>query len=247
MLAAGIIAFGAFPAVADDAETRTQIEQRLQDKGLLEDADVKVAVVGGEATLSGVVTNLPLSREIAKQARKEAEVVHNELRVFIEEPVADREIVEGIRDAVLGYPYYQVFDHVEFGVEKGNVLLVGSVIQPWKKSIIEERVARVDGVRAIQNDITVQSMSQFDSDLRRTLARRIYGDARFAQYAYRAQPPIRILVDRGNVTLAGWVGSPVEKAILDSIARSTLSFNVENLVRVDGEVPEEDKKQEENT
>ena len=123
-------------------------ETRKRYKGLLEDADVQVTVRDGEATLAGVVTNLPLSREIEKQARKETKVVHNQVRVFIEEPVADKEIVEGVRKAILGYPYYQVFDYVEFGVDQGNVLLVGSVVQPWKKRIIEDRVARVDGVRA---------------------------------------------------------------------------------------------------
>ena len=67
---------------------------------------------------------------------------------------------------------------------------------------------------------------------------------RFVQYAHRAHPPIRILVDRGNVILAGWVGSPVEKAVLGNIARSTLSFSVENRLRVDGETPEEERKKD---
>jgi len=205
---------------------------------------VRVAVQDGEATLSGVVTSLPLKRQIEKRARKEAKVVHNELRVHIEEPVKDAEIVDGVRAAVLGYPNYDIFDYVEFGVKDGAVLLQGSVLQPWKKSSLEGRVARVAGVRALKNDITVQSASQFDRDLRYSLARRIYGDGMFVRYANRSHPPIRILVDRGNVTLAGWVSSPVEKAVLGTIARSTLSFKVENRIRVDGETPAADSKEE---
>jgi len=118
------------------------------------------------------------------------------------------------------------------------------VVQPWKKSSLEARVARVAGVRALRNEIAVQSASQFDRDLRYSLARRIYGDGMFVRYANRSHPPIRILVDRGNITLAGWVSSPVEKAVLESIARSTLSFKVENRIRVDGEVPAEGSKEE---
>ena len=139
---------------------------------------------------------------------------------------------------------YDIFDYVEFGVKDGAVLLQGSVVQPWKKSSLEGRVARVAGVRALKNDIAVQSASQFDRDLRYSLARRIYGDGMFVRYANRSHPPIRILVDRGNVTLAGWVSSPVEKAVLGTIARSTLSFKVENRIRVDGETPAEDSKEE---
>jgi hypothetical protein len=45
--------------------------------------------------------------------------------------------------------------------------------------------------------------SSFDDRLRYQLAYLIYGDPRFVQYAHRADPPIRIIVDRGHVTLTG--------------------------------------------
>jgi osmotically-inducible protein OsmY len=229
---------------ANDTAILRDIEARFEKKNVAEDADVQVEVRDGEVTLTGIATNLPASREAEKLARKEAKVVHNQIRVHIEEPVKDGEIVEGVRKAILGYPRYEIFDHVEFGVREGAVLLVGSVIHPWKKTEIEGRVARVPGIRAIQNDITVQSFSRFDSELRSSLARRIYGDPRFVQYGQRSHPPIRILVDRGRVTLAGWVASPVERAVLGTIALGTTSFSVSNELRVDGEVPAEDRKDE---
>ncbi|MGD8894660.1 MAG: BON domain-containing protein [Acidobacteriota bacterium] len=244
LAALSVLLTGAVAVAADDAAIREAIEVRLQKAKLEREADVSVVVRDGEVTLTGVATSLPASREIERLARKEAKTVDNQLRVHLDEPVKDADVVSGIRKAILGYPRYAIFDYVEFAVNEGAVLLQGSVIQPWKKNDIESLVARVPGVREIRNDIAVQSMSQFDSDLRASLARQIYGDPRFVRYAHRAQPPIRILVDRGNVTLAGWVGSPVEKAILDQIARSTLSFTVENRLHVDGEVPEEDRKDE---
>jgi osmotically-inducible protein OsmY len=245
MLAAvGVLLTGGLAVAADDAAIREAIEARLQKEKLEQEADVFVDVHNGEVTLTGLATSLPVSRKIEKLARKEAKSVDNQLRVHIEEPVKDTDIIEGVRSAILRYPRYEVFDYVEFAVNEGEVLLQGSVLHPWKKSAIEGRVALVPGVRAIRNDVTVQSLSPFDSDLRYSLARRIYGDVRFVHYANRAHPPIRILVDRGNVTLAGWVGSPVEKAILDSIARSTPSFTVENRLHVDGEVPAEDRENE---
>jgi osmotically-inducible protein OsmY len=240
----GVLASGPRAVAGDDAEIQEAIEARIEKKGLEQETRVRVDVRDGEVTLHGVATNLPASREAEQQARKEAKVVHNQIKVVIEEPVKDAEIIDGIRKAILGYPDYDVFDHVEFGVSDGAVLLRGSVLHPWKRRSIESRVARVPGVRTLQNDINVQSLSPYDSKLRNALARRIYGDARFAHYRHQAHPPIRILVDHGHVTLAGWVNSPVEKAMLGSIARSTLSFTVKNELRVDGEVPAEDRKEE---
>jgi len=243
LAAVALLLTGTPPLAADDAEILRDIEARFAKKNVARDAEVEVAVSGGEVTLTGVATDLPASRLAEKLARKEAKVVHNRIRVVIEEPVKDADIVEGIRSAILRYPRYEIFDYVEFGVRDGNVLLQGSVIHPWKKTDIESRVAQVVGIKAIENTISVQSFSPFDSDLRRSLARRIYGDPRFVQYGARSNPPIRILVDRGHVTLAGWVNSPVEKAVLGSIALSSPSFGVKNQLNVDTDVPAEDRKE----
>jgi hyperosmotically inducible protein len=244
LVAVGTLLAAPLAAAANDAEIREAIEQRFQKEGLDREADIRVEVRDREVTLTGIATSLPTSREAEKQARKEAKQVDNQIRVHIEEPVKEAELKEGIRRAILGYPYYEIFDYVEFGMNDGAILLLGSVSQPHKKRIIEERVARVPGVRAIQNDIDVQSFTTFDTELRASIVRQIYGDIRFAQYTNRAHPPIRILVDNGHVTLAGWVNSQVDRALLENIARSTPSFTVTNHLRVDGEVPEEDKKDE---
>jgi osmotically-inducible protein OsmY len=244
LAAIGLLLPGALAVAADDATIREAVEARLQKEHPEQKADVSVDVLDGEVTLTGTTSTLPVKRRAEKLARKNAEIVHNELRVKLGEPVNDADVIEGVRRAILGYSLYRVFDYVEFSVNDGAVMLQGSVVQPWKKTTIEARVAQVAGVRAIQNDITVQSLSSFDSRLRATLLRRIYGDTRFFRYAHRTHPPIRILVDRGNITLAGWVQSPVEKAVLGNIARHTLSFNVDNQLHVDGEAPAEDSKEE---
>ena len=244
LAAIGLLLPGALAVAADDAVIRQAIELRLQKENLEQKAEVSVDVRDGEATLTGLATSLPVKRRVEKLARKDAKTVHNELRVKLGEPVEDADITKGIRRTILGYSLYHIFDYVEFSVNDGAVVLQGSVVLPWKKTSIESRVAHVAGVRAIQNDITVQSLSSFDSNLRATLARQIYGDVRFFQYAHWTHPPIRILVDRGNIVLAGWVRSPVEKAVLGNIARHTLSFSVENRLQVGGDVPAEDRKEE---
>ena len=242
MAATAVLLTGTLGFTADDAEIQHEIEARFQKKNIAQEADVRIDVQDGEVTLTGIATSLAVSREAKKLARKEAKVVHNQIRVHVEEPVEEADLKEGIRRAILGYPYYEIFDYVEFGVNDGAIHLLGSVNQPQKRMIIENRVARVPGVRAIQNDIKVQSFTEFDREIRASIARQIYGGTRFGQYTNRTHPPIRILVDNGNVTLAGWVNSEVDKALLGIIARSTPSFAVKNELHVDGEVTEEDKK-----
>jgi hyperosmotically inducible protein len=244
LAAIGLLLPGTLAVAADDGTIREAVVSRLQKDHPEQTADVSVDVQDGEVTLTGTASTLPVKRRAEKLARKDAKVVHNELRVKLGEPVEDADITKGVRRAILGYSLYRIFDYVEFSVNDGAVLLQGSVVAPWKKTSIESRVAQVAGVRGIQNDITVQSLSFFDSRLRATLARRIYGDTRFFQYAHWAHPPIRILVDNGNITLAGWVQSPVDKAVIGNIARSTLSFDVDNQLQVESEVPKEDRKEE---
>jgi osmotically-inducible protein OsmY len=144
----------------------------------------------------------------------------------------DEAIREAAVDAVLSYPYYGVFDSVDLGVENGVVVLQGSVRHTWRKAEIGRRVGRVDGVREVRNEIRVQPVSFNDDRLRAELYRRIYGSL-LARFADTVNPPVRIIVERGNVTLTGLVNSRVEKVQLDMIARSTLSFAVDNRVQVE--------------
>lgn len=147
----------------------------------------------------------------------------------------DSEIRKDVESQILRYAWYTVFDSIEAGVQDGVVILRGSVNQPYRKKDIEKRVARIPGVKEVSSEIAVQGVSFFDDRLRRELYYRIYGDERFVRYSNWANPPIRIIVDRGRVTLTGYVGSPVEQQLLGHIARSTLSFSVDNQVKLESE------------
>ena len=72
-------------------------------------------------------------------------------------------------------------------VENGVVTLTGKVTMPYKKSDIEKRVAGVDGVREVVNRIDVLPVSQLRRELRLRIARAIYGNSAFWQYAAMAQ------------------------------------------------------------
>jgi len=124
---------------------------------------------------------------------------------------------------------------VGVAVQDGVVVLQGSVYQPWLKDSLDRRVAEVDGVRDIKNEIRIAPASNYDDRLRAQLYTRIYGDDMFVRYANWANPPIRIVVENGKVTLTGVVNSPVEQARLGMIARGTLAFKVTNAVEVESE------------
>ena len=148
----------------------------------------------------------------------------------------DSEIRKDVFDQILGYAWYTVFDSIEAGVEQGVVTLRGSVNQPYRKTDIEKRVAGVGGVKGVKSEIRVQGVSFFDDRLRRELVYRIYGDERFVQYASWVHPPIRIIVDKGQITLTGVVGSAVEQQLVGHIARGTLAFGVDNQVKLESDV-----------
>lgn len=236
LAAASLLLVG--PASADDAKARRKIEERLAKAGLDSSADIKVTVDGGTARLEGAVMDYEASYRAEKAARKEAKQVLNRLAVG-GEPRPDADIRRDVEKAILGYPYYGVFDSLEVGVEGGVVALRGSVYRPWRKDDLESRIAEVPGIRAMESEVRVQGVSFFDEDLRRQLARRIYGNENFIQYANWPDPPIRIVVENGKVTLTGIVRSKVEQVMLGHIARGTLAFGVDNKVLVEGDRPVE--------
>jgi hyperosmotically inducible protein len=223
------------PGFAQEEAVRRRVEARLAKAGLEKNADIQVEVKDGSVILTGAASTVEALRAAERAARKESRVVDNRLAVVPAEPRSDNEIRKAVGDAILLYPNLTVFDSVELGVEKGVVVLQGSVREPYRESDIENRVARVSGVREIKNEIAVQPVSFFDDRLRAGLYRSIYGDEMFVRYAQQPNPPIHIIVDRGHVTLTGYVGSAVEQAVLGSIARQSLAFSVDNQVKVDGE------------
>jgi osmotically-inducible protein OsmY len=94
-------------------------------------------------------------------------------------------------------------------------------------------------VETIDNTIGVLPVSQFDNELRFRIARAIYGHSLFWNYANMVNPPIRIVVNRGRVTLEGVVQSNVERQLARSLAAGFGQFDLKNALKTDAEVREE--------
>jgi hyperosmotically inducible protein len=152
---------------------------------------------------------------------------------------ADREdlqIFEDVSQQVLRYPHFTIFDSISANVEDGVVTLTGKVTMPYKRDAFATRVARINGVREVRNEITVLPVSQWDDELRFRIARAIYGNANFWNYGAMANPPIHIVVENGRVTLEGVVNSNVDRMVARSIASSFGAFSVTNNLKTDAEV-----------
>ena len=147
--------------------------------------------------------------------------------------ISDADLGERVADAIQRYSLFDIFDDVNISVDNRAVRLTGRVTLPIKRDEIGKRVAKVDGIRSLVNDIQVLPLSRFDDDLRLRVARAIYNHPAFWQYATMAQPPIHIVVENGHITLTGRVGSQVEKSLAFAVAHVSGSFDVKNELKAD--------------
>ena len=157
-------------------------------------------------------------------------------------PIAERKDLQVFNDIaaqVNRYTQLTIFDSIAAEVNDGQVVLTGWVTMPYKRDDLERRVRKVEGVASINNKIGVLPVSHFDDELRFRIARAIYGHSLFWNYANMVNPPIRVVVNRGRVTLEGVVQSNVERMLARSLASGFGAFEVKNALKTDAELREE--------
>lgn len=147
--------------------------------------------------------------------------------------VSDADLANTIVQKLRGYPYLTIFDNVSIGVDNRAVTLTGRVTLPFKRTDLGARVAKVDGVRQVVNNIRVLPVSMADANLRVRIAQAIYGNPAFWQYASMAVPPIHIVVEHRRVTLAGSVNNQVERMLAYALAQVDGVLSVTNDLKID--------------
>src|SRR6266542_3369864 len=152
------------------------------------------------------------------------------------EPRKDFQVLKDVATSVDRYTQFTIFDDISASVKDGVVTLTGKVTMPYKRSDIEKRVAKIEGVRSVRDEITVLPVSQFDEELRYRIARSIYGHSNFWNYAIMPNPPIHIVVEHGRVTLTGVVASEVDRMLARTLASQFGAFSVTNALKTDAEV-----------
>src|SRR5262249_58337352 len=112
---------------------------------------------------------------------------------------------------------------------------LGQVTRPWIKSDAERVVKKIEGVEKVNNQIEVLPASFFDDDIRRRMFRAIYGYGPLQRYALPPIKPIRIIVNRGHVTLEGVVDNNGDRNLVNIRANQVPGvFSVTNHLVVEG-------------
>jgi len=146
------------------------------------------------------------------------------------------QVFNDVSKSVNRYVHFTIFDDVDAKVVDGVVTLTGRVTMPYKRDDIMKRVAEVEGVREVRDNIKVLPVSQFDDRLRYQIARAIYGNPNFWNYAIGPNPSIHIVVDHGHVTLTGVVNNNVDRMLARSLVNQFGVMSVTNNLKTDAEI-----------
>jgi hyperosmotically inducible periplasmic protein len=209
-----------FAAQGEASATVAAVTRALSGNGELR--RLKVTVEGSEVTLTGRLPNLWHKMDAVKRALKVDGIKTVRLDVELPRQESDKDLALFLGAAIDRYPYYTMFDYLDAVIRNGVVTLTGWVTPEGKKSAeIEEEVAKVRGVQEIKNEIVTLTPSQNDESIREDLLDRISSSEYFEQFANVHNPPFRIVVQNGNVTLYGRVQGEVERRQLETFARYT--------------------------
>jgi hyperosmotically inducible protein len=150
----------------------------------------------------------------------------------VDQGLSQQQIMKKVRKELVTLPYYGVFDNLAYKVEGSTVTLYGQVVRPTTRKDAERRVARIDGVERVVNNIEVLPLSSFDDEIRVRTYRTLFRTGGLYRYAMGANPSIHIVVNRGHVTLEGVVSSEGDKNLAYIAARGVPGvFSVTNNLR----------------
>ena len=226
LLAAGTLVLG-----ADLNEVQNKIQKEANINQL------QLRSEDGKFILEGVASTLKDKYEAEKVAKKELKQdVENHIAITGQNR-SDEEIgvdvVAKIRQDSTSYGN-NVFDALQVAVKEGVVTLTGKVRNASLFDVAEENAMEVAGVRKVDNRIEILPPSQNDDRLRLAIYRRLRNDDRLFYYFLGARPSINIIVDRGRVTLSGFVDTEGDRVLAGSLIRQmTGVLSVENQLKTE--------------
>ena len=148
-------------------------------------------------------------------------------------PPDQQRTIDKVHKQLVTLSYYDVFDNLEYKVEGDTVTLSGQVRNPITRHDAERRVARIEGVNHVINQIEVLPVSGFDDSIRARAYRAVFRSGSLYRYAMGANPSIHIVVKNGHVTLEGVVSNKMDSQLAYMAARGVPGvFSVTNNLRV---------------
>lgn len=163
----------------------------------------------------------------------QAQQSYNKDRNVSSQTAIERQVFKGI----LKLPYYGVFDNIAYKVDGGTVTLYGKVVRPTTRKDAERVVQRIAGVTNVVNSIDVLPLSSFDDSIRLRTLRTLSNDGgSLYRYFLGANPSVKIIVDRGNITLEGYVANRGDYNLANILANGVPGvFSVKNNLVIERE------------
>lgn len=150
-----------------------------------------------------------------------------------------QQVVKQVRHELVTLPYFGVFDNLAYRVDGATVTLYGQVVRPSTRKDAERRVARIKGVERVVNQIEVLPLSSFDDSVRVNTYRALARTGGLYRYLLGTNPSIRIIVNRGHLTLEGIVAHQGDKNLANVVANGISgAFSVTNNLRTERDLEE---------
>ena len=147
-----------------------------------------------------------------------------------------RSIEDQVRKKILKLPRYEIFDAIGYRVNGDTVTLTGKVRNAVNRKDAERSVAKVPGVARVVNNIEVLPLGSFDDSIRVRLYQTLAQSGGLSRYMWENNPSVRLIVDRGHVTLEGYVSNRGDFNTMNILAHGVSGvFSVTNNLIVDKE------------
>ena len=217
-----------------DAAIQAKVSQQLASKS--EFRGVQATVEDGIATLTGSVDLYQQKLDAARKIRKTDNLQGVRNLIAVNGKNVSDDALAAQLDRKLYYDrlgYDNAFSFVTASVENGVATLTGETRTDVERDSALALVYNTPGVKDVVNNSKVAPVSNFDDDVRIRALRAIYRDPALSRYAIDPAKPIRIVVNRGNLSLYGVVGSAMDKQIAGIRASQVFgAFTVQNNLEV---------------
>lgn len=141
----------------------------------------------------------------------------------------DSTISQKVGKEIRKLPYYGVFDLISYEVNGKTVVLSGRVYNAMNRKSAERRIEDIDGVEKVVNNIEILPYSGFDNEIRRQTLTAFARTGGIYGYLQGNNPSMRIIVDNGHVTLAGYVRTNGDSRLANILANGVSGvFSVTN-------------------
>ena len=179
-----------------------------KDKWKSISATTEDGIVTLEGSVKLYIDKVDADRKVSKISH--ADGVRN--HVTVEGDVPDSELQTTLSEKLtydrIGYGV--MFNALNLHIQSGVVTVGGDVRDYPSRDAALAIVETTPGVKDMIDEINVLPTSIFDDELRIRIARAIYGQAALQRYAMVPEKPIRIIVDKGQVTLQGVVDNAMD-------------------------------------